>query len=493
MHALSNTLGRNTRHSPPTSPLLNRRGPNHIHTAQESVYATHAAAVACTTTHNVNGNLATHTNITLTSIDPVLAATTTTATTTTNTRAAPPSMVKQQPVRASASSSNVTASSASSLASSSTTSTVSVNNSGVKVLMKARSDEEQKAPPLPPRKAGDKKSSSSSLANHSANSSNATSMLNLSSSSGNSSVCSSRSTENITTLSDFEVPKTTAPPVPKHRTAMIDTLAYDFQTTFVTPSTYNDEDYEVEAIIVGPAETISGIIDTRPLEARKPICSSEIEKNNLYQLKTSQTSSPSMHVRHQSLPVNNASINHNQRSIIKPVEASVVEENHTSPSPVKHRIKSTHVNEQQSSATTLPTTTIAPTTTQTPPANSTVTTATSTVTSVSFSPDSTASLQHQSTGGSSVTVNQANQILPTRPTSTPPQTNFVYENMTINSVKDCNNVPYENINLEYIARLMNEGYSKEHVITALGISRNNIEVAYDMLHVFVKKSGGSNG
>ncbi|XP_058125184.1 serine-rich adhesin for platelets [Anopheles ziemanni] len=52
------------------------------------------------------------------------------------------------------------------------------------------------------------------------------------------------------------------------------------------------------------------------------------------------------------------------------------------------------------------------------------------------------------------------------------------------------NVPYENINLEYIARLMQEGYSKENVITALGISRNNIEMACDILHEFVSKSGG---
>lgn len=63
---------------------------------------------------------------------------------------------------------------------------------------------------------------------------------------------------------------------------------------------------------------------------------------------------------------------------------------------------------------------------------------------------------------------------------------LLYENVTINS-KDCN-VPYENINLEYIAQLMDEGYSKENVITALGISRNNIEMACDILHEFVSKS-----
>lgn len=58
---------------------------------------------------------------------------------------------------------------------------------------------------------------------------------------------------------------------------------------------------------------------------------------------------------------------------------------------------------------------------------------------------------------------------------------LLYENIA--------NVPYENINLEYISRLMNEGYSKENVITALGISRNNIEMACDILHEFVSKSG----
>lgn len=47
------------------------------------------------------------------------------------------------------------------------------------------------------------------------------------------------------------------------------------------------------------------------------------------------------------------------------------------------------------------------------------------------------------------------------------------------------NVPYENINLEYINRLMKEGYSKENVVAALGISRNNFEMACDILHEFV--------
>lgn len=47
------------------------------------------------------------------------------------------------------------------------------------------------------------------------------------------------------------------------------------------------------------------------------------------------------------------------------------------------------------------------------------------------------------------------------------------------------NVPYENINLEYQSRLMKEGYTKENVVAALGIARNNFEMACEILHEFV--------
>lgn len=66
---------------------------------------------------------------------------------------------------------------------------------------------------------------------------------------------------------------------------------------------------------------------------------------------------------------------------------------------------------------------------------------------------------------------------------------LLYENLSIGPKVDShNNVPYENINVEYIVRLMNEGYSKENAITALGISRNNIEMACDILREFVSKN-----
>ncbi|XP_055690882.1 E3 ubiquitin-protein ligase CBL-B-B [Lutzomyia longipalpis] len=215
--------------------------------------------------------------------------------------------------------------------------------------------------------------------------------------------------DTITSCCDLEVPRTCAPPVPRHQSNPVDTLAEDF-TLHVTVQ--KDEEVPDDGVIVGPAETISGIIDTRPLEARKPISvtNQNLSKdpaatdrgNNLYQLKTTQN-----HTRHQSLPMN---------TITK------------SPTPAKSVTVA-----QLCQPRTAVTTTAA--------------------------------------GGGADTQRQA----------------ILYENVTINS-KDCN-VPYENINLEYIARLVNEGYSKENAITALGISRNNIEMACDILHEFVAKSG----
>lgn len=80
----------------------------------------------------------------------------------------------------------------------------------------------------------------------------------------------------------------------------------------------------------------------------------------------------------------------------------------------------------------------------------------------------------------------------------PPTSNLqLYENVKIKSLNNINNnhnnsnnvnVSYENINLEYINRLMKEGYSKESVISALCISRNNFEMACDILHEFVSTS-----
>lgn len=52
-----------------------------------------------------------------------------------------------------------------------------------------------------------------------------------------------------------------------------------------------------------------------------------------------------------------------------------------------------------------------------------------------------------------------------------------------------NNVCYENLNMDYIKKLVSEGYSKDSVIKALGITRNNIDMACDILHEFGTKLG----
>jgi E3 ubiquitin-protein ligase CBL len=272
----------------------------------------------------------------------------------------------------------------------------------------------------------------------------------------------SQSSENVNAagaeINEFEVPRTTAPPVPKHQTpaTLVDSLVTDMLQVDVSPEETNDCD----KIIVGPAETISGIIDTRPLELRKPITfvtttqsngqinSDTADKdvilvagdrnniNNLYQLKTNygQTHAHTLnHVRHQSLPFNNSSAHQLVRNPL--------------------------------------------TTTAAPPPKS-----------VTTSQLKSLQEEQQKLRQSATTNNLQQAAGPSSSVRTAPLTPLLlYENVTMS---ECN-VPYENINLEYINRLMKEGYSKESVITALGISRNNIEMACDILHEFVSKGGGA--
>ena len=47
---------------------------------------------------------------------------------------------------------------------------------------------------------------------------------------------------------------------------------------------------------------------------------------------------------------------------------------------------------------------------------------------------------------------------------------------------------YENINVEHISRLMELGFSQDAVIRALGITRNDPDMACDILHEFATKS-----
>lgn len=280
------------------------------------------------------------------------------------------------------------------------------------------------APPLPPRKCALVKPDTNATPQRSCrNGSNRSSAGPLASKENVSAI---QSSEDGAAFGDFEVPRTIAPPVPKHQTHHLPNLVPDSKRGPVSELD--------EGVIVGPAETISGLIDTRPLEARKPIIIknpvpsptenvSEVKEtviidrcsnggNNLYHLKAS--SSPLSHVRHQSLTMPNA-------ALIVPKSVTTPQLNQADPGM-----------EGVSTHTT-----------------------------------------GDGEGAVEMSVGPATQPL-------------LYENVSINN-KDCN-VPYENINLEYIARLVSEGYSKENAITALGISRNNIEMACDILHEFVSKS-----
>ncbi|KAI5743850.1 hypothetical protein M8J77_022874 [Diaphorina citri] len=47
--------------------------------------------------------------------------------------------------------------------------------------------------------------------------------------------------------------------------------------------------------------------------------------------------------------------------------------------------------------------------------------------------------------------------------------------------------PYENINMDHIARLTSEGFPQDAVIRALGITKNDMSMAWDILHEFSSK------
>ncbi|CAG9856180.1 unnamed protein product [Phyllotreta striolata] len=72
-----------------------------------------------------------------------------------------------------------------------------------------------------------------------------------------------------------------------------------------------------------------------------------------------------------------------------------------------------------------------------------------------------------------------------------------YENVEVQEAQRVNpldgvqahQVAYENLNMDYIRKLVGEGYSKDSVIKALGITRNNVDMACDILHEFGTKLG----
>ncbi|XP_039963842.1 E3 ubiquitin-protein ligase CBL-B-B [Bactrocera neohumeralis] len=228
-------------------------------------------------------------------------------------------------------------------------------------------------------------------------------------------------------------PQTTAPPIPPHGNLMlVDSIVEDLraqQISVTTSTTSTPHSLTTQSTagsgpastptrsildddIVGPAETIMGVIDTRPLEARLAVSARILEPTTV------------------KLPPVTA---------INPMACT--------------------------------------------PHYTQICNATSSTQPLAMASAAT-------TGGSVVTAStvasQRSQQQATQSLQQLQQQPLLYENVAINQ-KDCN-VPYENINLEYIARLVKEGYTKENAITALGISRNNIEMACDILREFVSKS-----
>ena len=59
---------------------------------------------------------------------------------------------------------------------------------------------------------------------------------------------------------------------------------------------------------------------------------------------------------------------------------------------------------------------------------------------------------------------------------------FFYRSEVANNTNS--SVSYENLNMDYISQLCNEGYSQSRVIRALGITRNDLTMARDILQEF---------
>lgn len=417
-------ISRAEKHSPHSSPRLSRRSttPNVISSAAavptpssvvapSEIYAAQQAILpTAPSMHSINGsNQPTNCNV----MKPTS---------------------KQPTANQSATQSNSNRMSAPPMSSSSTQVINKVLNKALSADLNDIHANDQIAPPLPPRKSSPNVDSSVNrmLKPHSINNvTSASSLVNLSTNSTISSSLS-RSSENIT-FCEFDVPNSIAPPIPKHNVPrpVVQTVASDLQVLSTT-------DDDLDKVIVGPAETITGLIDTRPLDARKPIIimstdkeqSTNNESNNLYHMKTN--SNQQNHQRNQSVPNSHTTLSSNTTSITTTTTATIT--------PMVNAIASRPIS-------------------------------TKSITSSQVCPETSSS--------------SGSGIMPSAITNADAQP-LLYENVTINH-KDCN-VPYENINLEYIARLMNEGYSKESVVTALGISRNNIEMACDILHEFVSKN-----
>ncbi|XP_049541311.1 E3 ubiquitin-protein ligase CBL isoform X2 [Anopheles darlingi] len=412
--------------------------------------------------------------------------------------------------------------------------------------------------------------------------------LNLSRSSENLSLLAARMSSTTTTTTTTPTKEAASssdsvpPPVPKHQniasnnpidrcpcssSAVVGASGSSITTSCSTVEMldpFAGPDTSTDKVIVGPAETIVGIIDTRPPEARHPIILKVDEKsdqsliltaaltpNNVYQFKpTSSVSSSNLNglvtvqasgtSTEQLATGGSATTTTTTTVVFKPVPAQTQPTPQRQPQPqprTQYQPPATSQNNHQRHQS-LPANGagssgasggIGSKVLPHPPCKS-ITSSQLCAGSVTPSTPSGKALVYENvnmatTGcskGSSNTADAASvsaacqaMMLNVATASSKPNNSCSNNNNHLNSslsssaassqpqatggpvgVNNNNNnsnVPYENINLEYIARLMQEGYSKEHVITALGISRNNIEMACDILHEFVSKSGGASG
>ncbi|XP_053662498.1 E3 ubiquitin-protein ligase CBL [Anopheles marshallii] len=381
----------------------------------------------------------------------------------------------------------------------------------------------------------------------------------------------SRSSENLPSLATCQQ-QPPPPPVPKHQNIVVTAQEQHHTATCPCSSSQQQQpapvtitdpfaagDGGTDKVIVGPAETIVGIIDTRPPEARHPIILKVDEKsdqsliltaaltpNNVYQFKPTSASVSTNNlnglvtvqtalgeqVTSSSAGESTPTVCTTSSIQYKPAPAQPQPTPQRQPQP-QPRTQFTQP-QQPTSAAGAPATT--PSNNhqrhQSLPANSAAVgakilphppsksiTSTQLAASAGVGRSATSSSSSSSAGGHPLVYENVNLAssgalkecssnrhgmaagggVCTSNTTTSSNNNHLANfsggggGPSLSSALNNNNnpnVPYENINLEYIARLMQEGYSKENVITALGISRNNIEMACDILHEFVSKSGG---
>lgn len=269
-----------------------------------------------------------------------------------------------------------------------------------------------------------------------------------------------------------------APPTASPRTTNANAnVSCDFLT--------GDFDLEMDPseIIVGKAETITGFIDTRPYDQRPftsfaKMANSPATSINLITINDTEKEDKSQCSSDQQKTSNTYLLNNNFHN-----------NNHQKSSTVKNP--------------TIPQLPVKTKSLDAMPSNPTPTSCyrdilSSTSSSSSSSQDSYVQLyenvnvkspmpSHRNGGfASQSSQNQSPQVQSQKVTTITSNLN----NINLNNINNngSSSASYENINLEYINKLMNDGYSKESVIKALGISGNNIEMASEILDFAQERS-----